>query len=459
MAAKLRMQQVTVPVEGTGFTALVTPDGELIPFEFSGWKEETEAFVKTAYLAAAISESWFPYTVKGPHANDFMASVCTNNFENAPVGKSKHAMILTPGGTISGDGVVLRVAEDEWLTTCLYPIIDFYLDQAHARGEFLDVVGTDESRRMCLYQVGGPKSLEILERATGQDLHDIEYLHFRNVELAGKTVRIFRLGMAGTLAYEVHCDFDGACDVYNAILAAGQDYGIVRQAYHAYMMNHTENGFEQASLHFMYDYTGVEGLLDWVREKMPWFESYLGAPAIVGSETDARKAFFVSPYDIGWGYLVSFKHDFPGKEACLAKKADHLECVTLEWNAEDIAKVYQSQFDGSECPYMPMDDVNDFLMFDFFSGKSFMHADKVLNGAGEQVGISSGRGQIAHYHRMISLASVEPAYAAEGTELKVLWGSPEHPQIEIRAKVAQFPYIRLPLNADFDVSKVPHGNR
>jgi glycine cleavage system aminomethyltransferase T len=41
---------------------------------------------------------------------------------------------------------------------------------------------------------------------------------------------------------------------------------------------------------------------------------------------------------------------------------------------------------------------------------------------------------------MISLAYLDKELAAEGTEVTVLWGDVGHPQIEIRATVARFPY-------------------
>ena len=58
---------------------------------------------------------------------------------------------------------------------------------------------------------------------------------------------------------------------------------------------------------------------------------------------------------------------------------------------------------------------------------------------------------------MISLGFIAPEYAAEGTELAVLWGTPGTRQMKIRAKVVRFPYnsdyIR---NENKDVEEIPH---
>lgn len=87
-------------------------------------------------------------------------------------------------------------------------------------------------------------------------------------------------------------------------------------------------------------------------------------------------------------------------------------------------------------------------------------ADKVL-ADGVQVGISTGRIHSYSYGTMISLGFVNPAYATEGTELSVIWGTPDTQQIEVKVRVAQYPYNKdLVRNEDRDVSDVPtlgHG--
>lgn len=441
-----------VPVDGTEFTAVISSSGSIIPYEFTGWRDEVKSWNETAYLGAAISEM-FPYTIKGPGATEFLKKYAVNNFDVAPVGKSKHIMLLNGLGNIASDGIILRIAEDEYLTSLLYPLIDFYMEEEHKAGRFLDTEGICQVGQFCLYQVGGPKSLEILETATQEDLHDIEYLHFRNATIAGETVRIFRLGMAGTLSYEVHCDAVNCEAVYKAILEAGEDFGIKRLGFHAYMMNHTENGFPQCGLHFYWDYREISGFIEWLERNVPWFIPMTTCPPNIGSYKDNIEAFYVSPYDIGWGYLINYDHDFVGKEAAWTKKnSKHRKVVTLEWNAEDIGDVYASQFAGGT-PYMPMDSVNDYYAFSEYIAPQV--ADIVLDKNGKEIGISTGRGQIVHYNTMISLASIDPEYIEIGTEVVVIWGNENYPQKKIRAKVAKFPYLKLPKNEDFDVNEIP----
>ena len=455
------LQSPTINTDGASFWALVNPDSTVIPFEFTGWKDEVRAWQDNSYIGAAISDTIFPYDITGKGAKEFMKKYFVNNFENVTWGKSKHGMMLNPNGNIAGDGVVLPVSEEKYITTSCWPYIQYCLDREHAAGNMLDVEGVFNPESFIMYQVGGPRSLEIIERATGEDFHDLEYLCFRDSTIAGCPVRVLRLGMAGTLSYEVHIQSYEYCEpVYGALLAAGEKYEARRLGYHAYMMNHTENGFAQSYYHFLYDYRGLEGLEEWCTETgNDWVLGLLEPATMRGSEQDPTLCY-VSPFDIDWGYLCAFKsHDFVGKEAALARKASRKRFVTLEWNADDIADIVKSQFDGSEQPYQDItDNVNDYLYFDCFAGFVPMAIDQVFSLEGKRIGSSRGRSRIEHYHTMISLCDIDPEFAEEDTEVVITWGMPTGPQKAVRAKVAKFPYLRLPANADFDVSTVPRGN-
>lgn len=455
------LQSPTLTTEGVTFWALVNPDSTIIPYEYTGWKDECNSWHETAYIGTAISDTIFPYDIVGKGAKEFMKKYFANNFEKVTWGKSKHGMMLNPNGNIAGDGVVLPISEEKYITTSCWPYIQYCLDKEHEAGRMLDVEGIYNPESFIMYQIAGPRSLEIVERATGEDLHDLEYLAFRNSTIAGCPVRVLRLGMAGTLSYEVHIDSYEYCEpVYNALIEAGEKYGARRLGYHAYMMNHTENGFAQSYYHFMYDYDGLEDFADWcVTSGNDWFLGCLEPARMMGSEQDPA-CTKVSPYDIDWGYLINFRdHEFVGKKAALARKQSRKRFVTLEWNADDIADIVRSQFDGSEQPYQDItDNVNDYLYFDAYAGYTPIAIDQVFSLDGDRIGSSRGRSRIEHYHTMISVADLEPEFAEEGTEVKVVWGRPDGPQKEVRAKVCQFPYLKLPLNASFDVSQVPHGN-
>jgi glycine cleavage system aminomethyltransferase T len=164
--------------------------------------------------------------------------------------------------------------------------------------------------------------------------------------------------------------------------------------------------------------------------------------------------YYVTPYDAGWSYLVNFDHDFIGKGALkkITQNPPRVP-VTLEWNTEDVGDVFMSQLRGRDTePYDRIDYPNGEISE---AGKHCMRVDYVLFD-GKKIGVASGRTYAFYERRMISLAFIDKEHNMEGKELIVLWGTPGHPQKEIRAKVARFPYFNEEYrNETFDVNKIP----
>ena len=56
------------------------------------------------------------------------------------------------------------------------------------------------------------------------------------------------------------------------------------------------------------------------------------------------------------------------------------------------------------------------------------------------MGVSTGRTVSPTLRAMISLCVIDPAHAAPGTQVTVVWGRPGTPQREIRATVTALPF-------------------
>ncbi len=165
----------------------------------------------------------------------------------------------------------------------------------------------------------------------------------------------------------------------------------------------------------------------------------------------------MTPFDVGWDSLVKFDHDFIGREA-LEKIAQNKTRtpVTLEWNADDVAAVFATMLRPGEEPCDNIiSDTDCNYVVNAFRGEFNFRADKVFY-EDIEIGLSSGRIISYHYNSMISLGFINPQFAKEGTELTLLWGTPGTKQMNIRVKVARYPYnsdfIR---NEDRDVEDIP----
>jgi glycine cleavage system aminomethyltransferase T len=418
-------------VTGLGF-------GSAVPMQYSGWREEVMSWKTGVYIHAGLNDAP-TFRVSGPDALRFFSETSVNSFANFPVDGVKHCIMCREDGLIMAHGVLLRLAEDVFQGYYLapYAAYKFYTGGYDAVGEWID----DE----VIYQVAGPRSLETLELASGECLHDIAFARLRTAHIAGHEVRVLRMGMAGTLAYEVHAKKDLARLVYNSIVAAGAEFNIQKLGFYAYQLSHTEDGFPQGFMHFSYPWGEDQGMMDFLH--MPGFS--IPCRGSMGADMSLR---YRNPVELGWTRTIRFDHDFIGRKALEREvAAPRRAMVTLVWDRSDVLEVFASQLEPGE-HYLPMEPSH----FGQRHGAGELWADKVLAPDSEElIGVSSGRNYSYYYRQMLSLCSLDVAHAVEGTTVEVLWGEKGTRQKRIKAVVSRFPYLNENRNEDVDVSSIP----
>ena len=421
--------------------------GHLQPWEFNGWKLETLSWKDGVYLHAGLNPP-MPYRLTGPGALQLLKDACINGFGKFSIGCSKHAVMCNDQGNVMSDGMVLRLGDEEFLTYYLSPYIDFLV----ASGRY-DVKGKDLSGKTFLFQIAGPRSLAVMEKLISESLRDLEFLWHRPAKIhqsgllkADIEIRVYRLGVARTLAYEIHGDIGDAEAAYDAIMEVGAEFGIERLGLQAYGMNHTEGGFAQSFIHFLPAWTEDQAFIDFLGESYAPMVERL--PGSAGPNITKR---YANPVELGWGHMIKFDHPFKGREALkeiMAKPRRTI--VTLEWRDDDIVDLYASQFrQGQYVQFM------DFPANPIWQGNiSTVFCDDVLIDDA-LIGISSGRIFSYYYKKMISLGVLDIEHAVVGNEVEVLWGDPGSRQVRLRATIGRYPYLDLPFNRDINVADLP----
>jgi glycine cleavage system aminomethyltransferase T len=426
-----------------------------IPHTHTNWREETLSWKKSCYIATQLSP--LPkIAFKGSSALKMLSDVCVNSFERFPVGSIKHVIHCADDGNVLMHGLAFRLAEDEAAVHADTNCLQFYIDS----GKY-DVATTGPDVTF-IYQLGGPKSLEIVEQAAKEDLHDIKFMRFRSAEIAGHKVRVTRMGMAGTLSYEVQGSIEETgLDVYNEIMRVGKPLGLVKLGINAYMSNHTENGYPQEHLHFPGSYNVGKEYAEYTRKKFEGaagidFSSVIADPVPRGTLSSDIKDYYRNPLELGWGHMVNFNHEFVGKRALEKIAGNHREMMTLVWNHEDMMKVFASFFEKGEEPYMDMPFQQEMLSKGAFFNNFFDY--KVLKD-GKMIGLAMWRTYTLYYRETISLCCIDPEFAKIGTDVTILYGDVGQRTIEIRAKVERYPYLDLIPNMKYDVETIPHYKR
>lgn len=164
-----------------------------------------------------------------------------------------------------------------------------------------------------VFQVSGPTSLQILEAVTRESLRDLRFLHMRKAVIAGHEVELGRIGMSGTLAYEVRGPYEQGPQVYDAIYRAGREYGIERLGWLTYLVNHVEGGFPQGGWTFKYAQPLDGSFADYLKRfGMEWVINIKDAGSYDPTDARVRER---TPFEVGWEPFRRYDHDFVGREA------------------------------------------------------------------------------------------------------------------------------------------------
>lgn len=397
------------------------------PFEYTDWIDESESWKKTCYIG-----DWSPLAklrVSGPDALRFFSDISINSMAKFDIGQAKHAVFCNEQGKVMGEGILMRLAEQQFHFTSgpgvLWAVYRFHTGSYDATCE-------DVTAQYSIQQVQGPVSRDLLEEATGEDLSDIRFMRFRPAAIDGIEINLLRQGMSGEVGYEIHGRADEAPAVYSRIYELGQKYGIRRLGGRTKMVNHVEACFPTPTVDYVPAWYGEElapfrDAVSATGFPVDYFRGHGGSVA-----ADDVSELYFSPVELGWGKSIKFDHEFTGRAALEAEVAEpRRQMRTLVWNSEDVIDVVASYFRKDVRPFDFMEWPREFL--------GSVQANEVLS-AGRRVGIATSRCYSYTFREMISLCVIDVEHAEPGTEVELIWGSGESPRKRIRATVAQAPY-------------------
>ncbi|MCW1932371.1 aminomethyl transferase family protein [Pararhodobacter zhoushanensis] len=392
--------------------------------EYTDWQDESLSWKEGCYIGdwSFLWERRF----RGPDVLKLFSDVSVNNFDNFAIDQSKHVIHTEESGKIIAEGVLTRLSDDEVM---LFGRGTFWVDHKLRHGSYNVQSQADDWFN---FQVQGPDAIHVVEKASGQSLRDVKFMHNGHITIAGCKVLALRQGMAGELGFELQGDINRSAEVYAAILEAGRDVGIRRLGGRTAFINHLEACFPT----IVTDYLpaifepSMQAYLDEFRAALPAFASTFN---VAGSFEGGRISdWYRSPVELGWANRIHLGHDFIGRDALAEEKANPRRVIrTLVWNPEDVSTVYTSLFQKEGLPYdwmeMPRDQ------------RGFMYCDRVMKD-GRDIGATTSRGYSYSFREMLSLATIDVAEAEIGSAVSVLWGAPGRPQIAIRATIAQAPF-------------------
>jgi len=131
----------------------------------------------------------------------------------------------------------------------------------------------------------GPNSRELLQSLVQQDISHAAFAFatMQELAIAGAMVRALRVSYVGELGWELHVPVEFALSVYEALLKAGREHGIVNAGYRAIESLRLEKGYRAWGADIGPDYTPLEARLGWALD-LQSSKSFLGRDAIIAQK-------------------------------------------------------------------------------------------------------------------------------------------------------------------------------
>ena len=417
-----------------------------VPAEYTNWRDEQWAWQHTCVL---YNQSFHmaELAVQGPDALKLLSGLGVNRFDNFAVDKAKQFVPCTPDGYVIGDVILFHLAGDEFNMVGRAPVLNWVTYHAQTGG--YDVVVSldqrsalrdDGRRKHYRFQIQGPNAMDVIARALGSQPPDLKFFNLTTTEIGGVQVRALRHGMAGQPGWELFGPWEDYEPVHAALVAAGAEFGLRLVGGRAYSSNALESGWIPSPLPAVYSGEALRPYREWLPAT-----GYEGSASIGGSfVSEDIEDYYFTPWDLGYGHLVKFDHDFIGREA-LERMADdeHRHKVTLALEDRDVADTIATMFDKTDRA----------KFIDWPSAVYSMHPFDRVTANGDTVGVSTWFGYSSNEAKMLTLAVLDPGYAKPGSEVALVWGEAgggtskptveRHVQREIRAIVSPVPYVEV----------------
>ncbi|OZI26777.1 sarcosine oxidase subunit alpha [Bordetella genomosp. 9] len=221
--------------------------------------------------------------IQGPDAVKLLNWVYTNDWSKLAVGRARYGLMLNENGMIFDDGVTVRLGEEHFLMTTTTgnaaTVMNWLELWLQTEWPDMRVRLTSVTDHWCTIAVPGPRSRAVLRKVCDDidfDNAAFPFMSYREGTVAGVSARVMRISFSGELAYEVNVPADYGRAVWEALMAAGAEHGIVPYGTEALHVLRAEKGF-----------------------------------IIVGQDTDGS----MTPADMGMGAMVSRNKECLGKRS------------------------------------------------------------------------------------------------------------------------------------------------
>ena len=205
------------------------------------------------------------YMIEGPDAARLLHKVTPRDVHKMKVGVVSYTGWCDEDGKLLDDGTIARLGPQLFRMTSADPSLRWL--SMNAVG--MDVKVTEVTDQIAALSLQGPKSRAVLNRVCRDPVDTAEIFPRRRKRDWQYTGHVSRTGYTGDLGYEIWIEAEHALPVWDALMEAGDDYGITPCGILAMDMARVEAGL------FMVD-------VDYTASTHAWIEGQKSSPLEMG---------------------------------------------------------------------------------------------------------------------------------------------------------------------------------
>lgn len=188
--------------------------------------------------------------VVGADAAMFLDRMYAGRISTLAVNAIRYGLLLGLDGMVMDDGTVLRLAEDRFFVTTTTGgaarVLDHFEEFLQTEWPSLQVFCTSITEQWATVVVTGPRAREVVRAArTDIDLSQeaFPFMRARTGTVAGIPARIARISFTGDLSYEVNVASDRGLELWHALLAVGEPFGLAPYGTETMHLLRAEKGY------------------------------------------------------------------------------------------------------------------------------------------------------------------------------------------------------------------------
>ena len=210
--------------------------------EFNGWDMPVEypasigGGIINEHMAVRTAVGIFDVShmgdirLAGPQALAAVKHISMNDASKLAIGQAQYSALLYPQGTFVDDVIVHRLDEDDYLLVINAGTREKDFNWVRDNTRQFDCAVENLSDDFTQIAIQGPQGVNLLQKLTDTDLSKVKFYWVTQGQVCGiPNILMGRTGYTAEDGFEIYIPADEATSarVWNEVLAAGKDFGVV----------------------------------------------------------------------------------------------------------------------------------------------------------------------------------------------------------------------------------------